>query len=149
VTGGERRAWRDKGFEPDQQRLAAVGSAGLRHIVVGGDHVAGPHTPPPAEKISEIKLGRFAAVARIDPDKARGTTFDRSEQYVALAEGARDRRQSAQPGFRMAGIAVRVYEAPMRLRPIDPLVDLLPDRGVEAVVALGKAADPEMTAATG
>jgi len=36
----------------------------------------------------------------------------------------------------------------MRLRSIDPLVDLLPDRGVEAVVAFGKPADPEMTVAT-
>ena len=45
-------------------------------------------------------------------------------------------------------MGVRVEEAPPRVCPVDPLVDVLPDRGIEAVVALGKAADPEMTATT-
>jgi hypothetical protein len=148
VTGGDRRARWDEGFEPNQQRLAAAGIADPRHVVVGCDHVTGRHTPPLAEKIREIQLRRLAAVTRIDPDQARGTTFDRGEQHLASAGGARDRGQSAQPGFRMAGIAVRVNQAPIRSRPVDPLVDVLTHCGVKAAVALGKAADPEVTAAT-
>jgi hypothetical protein len=35
----------------------------------------------------------------------------------------------------------------MRLCPVDPFIDLLPDRCVEAAIAFGKAADPEMTVA--
>src|SRR6516164_6630948 len=37
VAGGYRRVWRDEGFEPNQQRLAA-GFADLRH-----DHISSPH----------------------------------------------------------------------------------------------------------
>ena len=37
----------------------------------------------------------------------------------------------------------------MRFRAVDPLVNLLPDGGVEAAIALGKAADPQITVAAG
>src|SRR5262249_20631868 len=99
--------------------------------------------------VGEIELSHLAAVTRVDPNDTRRTPFDGGEQHLALAGGARNRGQPAQPSFGMAGIAVGVYEAPMRLGTIDPLIDLLPNRGVEAAIALGKAADPELSVATG
>jgi hypothetical protein len=149
VTGGERRARRDKGFDPDQQRVSTCGDAGFCHVVAGGDHVARTHAPDVAEKIGEIELGVLAAVTRIDPDEARRTPLDRGEQYLALTGRARDRGQAAQPGFRATGIAVRVNQPPMWFCSVDPLIDLLPDCGVETAIAFGEAADPEMTTTTG
>jgi hypothetical protein len=86
--------------------------------------------------------------SRGDADQARGVAFDGGEQDLAGARGSRDGRQPAQPGFGVAGIGVRVDEPPMRLRAVNPLVDVLPHRSVKAAVAFGKAADPEVTAAT-
>ena len=91
VAGGYRRVWRDEGFDPNQQRLAA-GFADLRHGVVRGDHISSPHLPPLAEKIREVELGDLAAVTRIDQDQARGTAFHGGEQQLVMAGGARDGR---------------------------------------------------------
>ena len=87
VTGGDRRPRRDEGLDPDQQRLAAGGIADLRHVVVGGDHIAGRHPPLPAEKIREIEFGGLAAVVRIDAHDPRRAAFDGGEQDLALAGG--------------------------------------------------------------
>ena len=147
VTSGYRRARRDEGFEPDQQRFAA-GITGLCHVVVGRDYVTDPHPPGGAEIIREIELGNLATVTRIDPDQARGVALDGGQQHLATAGGARDRGQAAQPGFGVAGIAVGVSGAPLRLRPVGSLIDLLADSRVEPAVALGKAADPQLSVAT-
>jgi len=102
VAGGYRRVWRDEGFEPNQQRLAA-GFADLRHVVVRGDHISSPHPPPLAEKIREVELGDLAAVTRIDAHDPRSVAFDRDEQHLASAGGSRDGREPARPRLGTAG----------------------------------------------
>ena len=74
---------------------------------------------------------------------------DGSEQDLVMAGGIGDRGHPAQPSLGMAGIGVRVDKTPMRFCAVDPLVNVLPNRGVELAVALDKAADPQIAVAAG
>src|SRR5882724_8660314 len=138
----------NEGLEPDQPGLSAAGITGPRHVVVGGDHIANRHSPLPTEDIPEIDLRDLAAVTWIDAHDPRCAAFDGGEQELARAGRAQDRRQPAQPGLGVAGRAVSVEQAPMRVRAVDAPVDLLTDRGIEAAVTFGKAADPQIAVAT-
>ena len=68
----------DDGLQSNQENVLCIQLADLRHVVVPGDGVPDPHSPPLAKKITEIKLGGFAAVAGIDPHDPQGGTLDAS-----------------------------------------------------------------------
>src|SRR5580704_16553515 len=50
-------------------------------------------------------------------------------------------RQSAQPGFGIAGSGIGIEKLPARRRAIEPPIDLLADRRVEDAIAFGEAGD--------
>ena len=144
-----RRSRRDERLETDEQQVSALIIVDLCHVVVGGNDITRPRLPLVAEKSLEIEFGGLAAVVRVDTDDAGGIAFDGREQHFAATRGARDRCQAAQAGFGAARMRIGVNEAPMRRGPVDPLVDLLSDRRVEATVAFSEAADAQPTGEAG
>src|SRR5712671_2936733 len=145
MAARDRRSRRDERLETDQEQVAALRAPDLCHVIVGGDDIADPHLPRGTEKTPKIEFGGLAAILRVDPDNAGGIAFDGREQHFPAPRQARDRCQAAQAGFGAARMRIGVDEAPMRLGSVTALIDLLSDRGVEAAVAFGKAADAQPT----
>ncbi len=92
MTGRYLCPQRDESLEADQQRLSTAQIESLRHVVVGGDHVADRHPPPLAEKAHDIELSDFTSATRIDANDPRRVAFDGDEQDLALAGRVQDRR---------------------------------------------------------
>ena len=144
MAGGHLALRRDEGLQSNQKNVRSMVVADLRHVVIRGYRVADVHSPCLAEKIVEIKIGGLAAVTGINPDNSPRCALDSGEKHLSLPGGARRASQAAQPALGTAGVAIGIEEAPLRRRPVHALIDLLAHGCVKAVIALGKAGDPQV-----